>query len=55
MISYRGYTIHFDTLAGWLWVHDDFDGAPDAHDNRHGMGKSIEDCKEWIDEMEDER
>ena len=34
----------------FCYVHDSFDGAPDAHDNRCGFGKSIVECKAEIDE-----
>ena len=55
---YRGYQIYFDpkpvpiTLAGcWTFVHDDYDGAPDANDHRCGDGVDVPDCKRLIDEM----
>lgn len=34
----------------FAFLHDDYDGAPDAHDNRHGFGTSVEDCRRRIDE-----
>lgn len=38
----------------FAFVHDDYDGAPDAWDNRYGVAKSVEDAKAQIDDMEDE-
>ena len=38
----------------WEFVHDDYDGAPDAIDGRCGSGKTMEDCVEQIIEMETE-
>ena len=38
----------------WAYVHDDFDGAPDANDNRYGHAESLEACKREIDLIEDE-
>ena len=32
------------------YCHDDYDGAPDADDNRAGYAKTVEDCKAEIDE-----
>ena len=32
------------------YYHDDYDGADDAHDARHGNGASIADCVKQIDE-----
>lgn len=37
----------------YAFVHDDFDGALDAHDKRCGYAASIEAAKAEIDEMED--
>lgn len=34
------------------YSHDDYDGAPDAHDNRYGYAASIDEAKAEIDEME---
>lgn len=36
----------------WQFAHVDYDGP---EDNRCGLGSSIEDCKEQIDELEAER
>lgn len=58
-IWYRGFRIYYDRtpLAGndWHYVHDDYDGAPDANDNRAGTEASLEACKTEIDEMSDRR
>lgn len=35
----------------YAYCHDDYDGAPDAHDGRHGFGATVEDCKKEIDEL----
>ena len=37
------------------FVHDDYDGADDANDNRCGYGKTVEECKQEIDAIEDEQ
>lgn len=37
----------------WQFWHDDFDGAPDANDNRSGSAASLEDAKMEIDMIED--
>ena len=29
----------------YAYTHDDFDGAEDAHDKRHGYGSSVVNCK----------
>lgn len=34
----------------YAYCHDDYDGAEDAHDTRFGHGKSVEDCKQQIDD-----
>ncbi len=54
-IWYRDYRIYFSSspIANYAFVHDDYDGAPDANDNRGGWGNSIEDCKAQIDDMEE--
>lgn len=35
------------------FVHDDYDGAPDANDNRYGFAASVDEAKSEIDELED--
>lgn len=37
----------------YAYVHDDFDGADDANDNRYGSARTVEEAKAAIDEMED--
>ena len=54
-VWYRGFRIYYDRVpyvAGndWSYVHDDYDGADDAHDNRAGTEASLEACKTEIDE-----
>lgn len=51
-IEYKGYKIYPSTVANkfWEFVHKDYDGH---EDNRCGSGKSIEECKESIDLLED--
>lgn len=36
----------------YAYCHDDYDGAPDANDNRCGHASSVEKAKEQIDECE---
>jgi hypothetical protein len=51
-IQYKGYKIyHGGYMEPFAFVHDDYDGAPDAHDHRHGEAKSIEDCIDQIEEQ----
>lgn len=38
----------------YKFVHDDYDGAYDANDNRNGIATSIEDAKHCIDHWDDE-
>jgi hypothetical protein len=41
-------------IADWHFYHDDFDGAPDAGDNRCGSAGSLAEClREIADLMED--
>ena len=56
-IKYRGYSIYCDRdctplKLDWNFVHDDYDGAPDANDFRCGREKTIEDCIITINEIE---
>ena len=39
----------------FCFCHDDFDGAPDANDTRHGYGTTIQSCREQIAEYEAEK
>ena len=42
----------YGSQFAYAYVHDDYDGAPDAYDSRHGYAASIEEAKAEIDEME---
>lgn len=35
------------------YTHDDYDGAEDAHDHRHGYAKTVEEAKAEIDEIDE--
>lgn len=54
-VWYRGFRIYYDRtpVAGndWHYVHDDYDGAEDAGDNRAGSEATLEACKTEIDEQ----
>lgn len=61
---YRDYRIDFGPAytadTRWEFVHDDYDGAPNnpgegPADNRAGFGCTVEDCREQIDEIEEDR
>ena len=39
---------------GYDYVHDDYDGAPDSHDRRHGFAATAEECQADIDALEDD-
>lgn len=54
-VKYQGYLIYPSDevdhkMCGFTWVHEDYDGAPDAYDHRHGFGASIEGCIMQINE-----
>ena len=51
-IEYKGYKIYPSTVANKVYefVHKDYDGH---EDNRCGSGKTIEECKESIDLLEE--
>lgn len=50
-ILYQGYKICIGGYIGrWKFVHEDYDGAPDARDNRIGYGTSIGECIQQINE-----
>jgi hypothetical protein len=51
---YREFHIGFDGY-GFSYSHDDYDGAPDANDNRCGVTGSLAEAKERIDEWWDDR
>ena len=48
--SFRIYTSD-NHAAPWEFSHEDYDGAPDAGDQRCGEGKTLEDCIDQINEM----
>lgn len=60
MIVYGKWRIYHDPTPlpvrqfDWAFVHDDFDGAPDANDNRCGRAASPDECFAAIREIEDE-
>lgn len=39
----------------WYWWHGDYDGAPDAGDNRTGIATSLSACIDAIHEWEDDQ
>lgn len=50
-IWYRDkWRIYISDWNNYEYVHDDYDGAEDSHDNRCGHGESVEACKAEIDE-----
>lgn len=57
MTVYRGFIISYDPppipirTMDWHYVHEQYDGAEDAHDNRHGDCANLETCKLEIDEL----
>lgn len=50
MIKYRGYKIEPDTLWGWIFEHNDYDGAIDSNDGRCGACETLRDCLNRIDD-----
>lgn len=52
-ILYKDYEISvgpgYTPDSRWQYAHEDYDGP---EDNRCGLGSSIDDCKEQIDEIE---
>lgn len=54
--AYKGYEITvapaYQREFRFNFCHPDYDGPGDK---RCGFGKSIEDCRNWIDELEAER
>lgn len=55
-VRYKDYRIYdVGTYPGhrYAFVHQDYDGAPDAKDNRHGEGTMV-DCIIQINQIEDE-
>jgi hypothetical protein len=58
-IRYRGYRIYrsdYVPMAGteFSFVHEDYDGAEDSNDNRHGYAANVEAAKAEIDEKIDD-
>ena len=54
-LRYGDYIIYYDYTewgGRYYFVHTDYDGAPDANDNRIGNAETIEECIELIDELE---
>lgn len=51
-IWFGKWRIYLGDYTPYQFVHDDYDGADDAYDGRHGFGNSVEDCKDQIREME---
>ena len=61
---YRNCKIEPGEPFGWNWVHESYDGAPDAFgtdangndipDGRHGRWSNVYDCVVEIDEMYDD-
>ena len=49
-IWYRGFRIYLSDYEGFCYCHDDYDGAPDAGDNRCGHGQTVAECIDEIDE-----
>jgi len=55
--QYRGYNIRHNPppanlpQANWQFEADDYDGPGDG---RIGFGPTLDDCKQQIDEMEDD-
>lgn len=52
--KYRIFSNDTPAPYRYAFVHDDYDGAEDANDNRHGFGNSIEECCDEIDEIEED-
>lgn len=49
-MTYRNFEIDPHWFEGFVYTHEDYDGAPDANDSRCGSGKTVEECKQRIDE-----
>ena len=55
-IWYKGYRICLSDLYEthgfqYDYVHDSYDGAEDAHDNRYGQAHTVEEAKQQIDDL----
>lgn len=59
--TYRDFRIYYEPPpipvrdCDWHWVHEDYDGAEDANDNRYGHASSLEAAKSAIDEWHFDR
>ena len=58
-IWYRDYRIYLDdrggtSLHGYAFTHDDYDGAEDGNDHRHGWAHQLDEAKAEIDEQIEE-
>jgi len=55
---WRIYAADADARAfggyAYEYVHDDYDGAPDANDNRHGFAKTLDEAKYECDALDEE-
>lgn len=52
-LIYQGCRIYHNDggpFQAYAYQADDYDGAPDAHDNRFGFGDSVTDCINQINE-----
>lgn len=52
-ISYNPKPIPASCGVDWDYVHDNYDGAPDANDDRHGNCASAVDCLAEIQGRDD--
>lgn len=57
-MKYRGYHIELEPTgyganhgAKYVFYADDYDGAPDSGDIRHGSGSSVIDCERQIRDL----
>lgn len=56
---YRGYIVEPSDYSpapafDWSFRHEDYDGAPDANDQRFGYGGCPLSCMSQIDDLEDD-
>lgn len=49
-MTYREFEIDPHWYEGFVYAHEDYDGAPDANDPRCGSAKTIGEAKKAIDE-----
>jgi hypothetical protein len=47
--KWRIFVADADSRENYEFVHDDYDGAPDANDFRHGYAPSVDEAKALID------